>query len=718
MFLLGRSNDMLWMVSDPEGPTIRVGAKRRGRQPVFGSAAALTGHRVGRYVVLELLGKGGMGAVYRAYDPILDRSVALKLLLADQGAFSTAEARDRLLREGQAMARVSHPNIVKVHDVGIHGNDVYVAMDLVVGVTLKQWVDQSERSWREIVRVMRQAAEGLAAAHDVDLVHRDFKPGNVMIDGNGRAFVTDFGLARLSSTPSGPIEAPEPSDLRSRTSSSTSSALTSQLTQAGTVMGTPAYMAPEQHRNEAIDGRADQFAFCVTFYEALFGERPFLGSSPRELVSNVARRRFARITSRRRVPRWVVHVLWRGLRLEPFERYPTMHALLDELQVRRSRRRRLGLVAAAAATVAVMLLGQYGHGKLRVERACGHIDGPIARIFQPARAITVGAALERLGGRHAADTAALVLDRMGRLASAWTEASRQACLEHHILAQSSDESFDATTRCLDATLERIDALATRLERPERKMLDRAARATLELGNPDVCLTHSVAAETPVSDDMRGKIAGIWADVELGRLEAARIESLSLLEEASTSGDMRAVTEAKLLLARVYATSRRPGVETLLEEITLDAERGRMDRLGTEAWVALVELAATGDDAARFAAVSMDAEAVMVRADAPVELRARILDARARWHLGRGDNREAADLADRGRALLEPIQTSSVLANVLETLAEAHTRLGQLDRALAFRLQSVAQLSAMLGHEHPRVDAARALVDRALSEARI
>lgn len=707
---------MLSTVSGPEEPTIQVRRKRRARKPVVGSAAPLTGHRIGRYVVLELLGQGGMGAVYRAYDPSLDRSIALKLLLADQGAFSTAEARDRLLREGQAMARVSHPNIVKVHDVGIHGNDVYVAMDLVDGVTLKQWVGQGERSWREVVRVMTQAAEGLAAAHDVDLVHRDFKPGNVMIDASGRAFVTDFGLARLSTTPSGAIEAPAPSDLPSGPSSSAGSALTSQLTQAGTVMGTPAYMAPEQHRNEAIDGRADQFGFCVTFYEALFGERPFLGSSPRDLVANIARRRFARMTSRRRVPRWLVHVLSRGLRLEPFDRYPTMHALLDDLQARRRRRRRLGLVAGAAATVAVVLLAQYGLGRLRVERACGQSGGPIARVWQPARAIAVGTALERFGGRHASDTAALVLDRVGDLASAWTETSRQACLEHHVLAQQSRESFDATTRCLDAKLDRIDALARRLERPDRKMLDRAVHATLELSDPGTCLDGSVARETPSSDDLRGRLAGIWADLALGDLEAARVESLSVLEEASEPEDARATTAAKLLLARVYAISDPPRARTLLEEIALDAERSRTDKLGAEAWATLVELSAAFDDPARFTEVSMDAEAVMARAAAPIELRARILDARARWHLGRGENREAADLADRARSLLEPIQTSSALPNVLDTLAEAHTRLGQPDRALAFRLQSVAQLTAMLGREHPRADAARALVDRALPEA--
>ncbi|MBA3462537.1 MAG: serine/threonine protein kinase, partial [Deltaproteobacteria bacterium] len=221
------------------------------------------GDRVGRYLILSTLGTGGMGVVFSAYDPQLDRKVALKLLRSGL-QLATKDAQKRLRREAQAIAQLSHPNVVGVYDVGTDGGDLYIAMELVEGETLGQWLRSYPRTWREIIDVFLQAAKGLVAAHGVGLLHRDFKPDNVLVGGDGRVRVTDFGLARS-------LLVLDEESARGQTTPHLPAALSSSLTATGTVLGTPRYMPPEQLTGPDIDARADQFSFCVALYEALYG---------------------------------------------------------------------------------------------------------------------------------------------------------------------------------------------------------------------------------------------------------------------------------------------------------------------------------------------------------------------------------------------------------------------------------------------------------------
>ena len=234
------------------------------------------GDVVDRYVILTAIGQGGMGVVFAAYDPELDRKVALKLLLPAAQTDEHADARTRLLREAQALAQLSHPAVVAVHDVGTVGDQVWLAMEFIDGVTLARWIKQT-RPWRAVLEVFRRAGEGLAAAHAVGLVHRDFKPENVMVGADGRVRVMDFGLARAD----GPsLSLPPRSDLRV-----SSSALRAEVTVAGAVLGTPAYMAPEQWLGGATDARTDQFAFCGSREGEVFETIYFLGrANPRLLA--------------------------------------------------------------------------------------------------------------------------------------------------------------------------------------------------------------------------------------------------------------------------------------------------------------------------------------------------------------------------------------------------------------------------------------------------
>ena len=335
------------------------------------------GQTIDRFVVIGLVGRGGMGEVYAAYDPELDRKVAIKLLRA-RG--DTADGRTRLLREAQAIAKLSHPNVVVVYDVGTFGDSVFIAMEFVDGRTLTGWMQAGQRSRREILQVFLSAGRGLAAAHAAGLVHRDFKPDNVMVTNDGQVRVMDFGLARHTrdaeeaaaprrepAAPGGdPADTFDPSADPDATlniakgdpPATSGKYLSVKLTQTGAMLGTPAYMAPEQFAMTATDARTDQFSFCVALYELLYGARPFPGESRPRAHDERSRRpaRSAEAPPKSRVPGWLRRVVLRGLETEPARRYPSMTALLSALETDPTIRWRrvatgVGLLACAALAV-------------------------------------------------------------------------------------------------------------------------------------------------------------------------------------------------------------------------------------------------------------------------------------------------------------------------------------------------------------------------------
>jgi hypothetical protein len=324
------------------------------------AASEQPGGTLGRYRLERMLGEGGMGSVYAAFDPDLERRVALKVL---RDAASGDQARQRLLREARAMARLTHANVVTVHEVGSAGGRDYVAMELVDGETLAEWLRAEKRAEGEIVDMFRFAGRGLAAAHAAGLVHRDFKPHNVLRRRDGRICVTDFGLARGVETVSG-LEVT--ADIRAGATSTPSSL--SGLTATGSVLGTPAYMAPEQWAGGTVGPPADQFAFCVALWEALTGERPFRGPTIEELKTEVARGAAALDTGK--LPRRLRSVLVRGLDPEPDKRWPSMDALLVHL-ARAERRPKVALFAVGSAVVAsAAIYIALGRGSAPVAAAC------------------------------------------------------------------------------------------------------------------------------------------------------------------------------------------------------------------------------------------------------------------------------------------------------------------------------------------------------------
>ncbi len=285
--------------------------ERELKARMFGTDVAV---KVGRYDVQRRIGRGGMGTVYMARDPTLDRPVALKVLRADR-----ADGQERMLREAHALARLSHPNVVTVHEVGTHADRVFMAMELVQGQTLRQWLDR-EPTRPQIYEVFAQAARGLEAAHRAGLVHRDFKPDNVLIGDDGRVRVVDFGVVK-------PIEDDEPSTASPEPWTSLDPV---ELTATGQLLGTPAYMTPEQFLGRAVDARTDVFALCVTLYEALSGERPYGGEDAADVCRAVLEDepRPLRVDG---VPRSLADLVDQGLRRDPEQRPSSIAGLLAEL---------------------------------------------------------------------------------------------------------------------------------------------------------------------------------------------------------------------------------------------------------------------------------------------------------------------------------------------------------------------------------------------------
>ncbi|HVV87816.1 MAG TPA: serine/threonine-protein kinase, partial [Kofleriaceae bacterium] len=311
------------------------------------------GDGIGRYRIDRVLGQGGMGVVYAAHDPDLDRPVALKVLRGAAGS----EARTRLLREARAMAKLSHPNVITVYEVGSAGAIDFVAMELIDGKSLAEWLAGGRRPAEEVLRVFRAAARGLEAAHGAGLVHRDFKPANVLLGRNERVVVTDFGLARaFDDLAVVPDDAP-PADLattqpvataRAPSARPDAASLSSTLTRTGALLGTPADMAPEQFAGVTAGPRSDQYAFCVALWEALAGGRPFQGATIDDL------RRAAEGGDTRgddALPRRLRPILLRGMAREAADRYPDLTALRAAIDRAERRPRRLVVAATAGAAV-------------------------------------------------------------------------------------------------------------------------------------------------------------------------------------------------------------------------------------------------------------------------------------------------------------------------------------------------------------------------------
>ncbi|MEM9463168.1 MAG: serine/threonine-protein kinase, partial [Myxococcota bacterium] len=454
--------------------------------------------KIGHYTVLDLLGVGGMGVVCTAYDPKLDRKVALKLLRKKRGNDSrNSTGQARLIREAQALAKLSHPNIVTVHDVDKVDGQIYMAMEYVDGSSLDKWMVRSERQWREVVDVFVHAARGLAAAHAAGITHRDFKPANVLIGKDGRVLVVDFGLAKSQdqddkhqSDSEPPINERsirarrlDPAEIfreRGSLMDVIGSTQDTKLTQVGRTVGTPAYMAPEQFLGLAVGPETDQFSFGVALYEALYGYLPFPDDDRDELIARVTEGRISETPKDTPVPGWVHRVVLRALHQRPEERFPSMDALITALQADPAKRRRRALFALGG----VLLTGISSWGIAQAMSSdtdvCTGAADRMNEVWNDGRRAEIEAAFETTELHYARDQWERVDQELDGRAAAWVGHHVEVCRATNVRRDQSTHLMDVRMACLERRRGQMRALVEVLLSPDEDVVREAVKAVQSL----------------------------------------------------------------------------------------------------------------------------------------------------------------------------------------------------------------------------------------------
>jgi serine/threonine protein kinase/tetratricopeptide (TPR) repeat protein len=537
--------------------------------PEFDLATLKRGDAIGRFVVLQPVGRGGMGEVYAAYDSELDRKVAVKLLKPRLSG--SVDGRIRLLREAQTIAKLSHPNVVVVYEVGTSRDAVFIAMEFIRGNTVRAWLDQSPRSWRDVLPVFLAAGRGLVAAHDAGIVHRDFKPENVMITDDGQVRVMDFGLARQVASEEGQVPSRKEAmaahsavlsadialgttsqgDPSSESGARSGNYLRFKITQTGTQIGTPAYMAPEQFLAAGgVGAGTDQFSFCVSLYGALYGEGPFAGDTISELRANVLDGLLRPPPERRQVPSWIRRILMRGLATDPASRFPSMTALLRALGDDPGRRRRklLMMTAGAMSTLLIAVAAnRLGAGprtmcvadssRLAGVWDFGGVPSPRREAIRHAFAKTTAADSEQVF--HS--VARLLDDYVQRWMSMYTE----TCEATHVRGEQSTDVLDLRMACLRERLGNVRALTDILLNPDERVVLNAPSAAGALPNLERCADVPLlkAVVSPPEDrgtrrrvdEVRDQLAQLNALRDSGQCSRAELKATELIEAARAIG---------------------------------------------------------------------------------------------------------------------------------------------------------------------------------------
>lgn len=589
--------------NDLGGPDTLVGdepsVRSRGPECTFEEGAA-----VGRYVLLERVGAGGMGVVYAAYDPQLDRRIALKVLKG-RGFRRTlgSDGPTRLLREAQAMAKLSHPNVVALHDVGTLGDEVFLAMEFIEGQSLRVWL-HGEHHWRDIVDVFLQAGRGLAAAHAAGLVHRDFKPDNVLVGDNGRVVVTDFGLARQLQVSDATLsehlgpEVTQPQQVipeeEEDEGSSAQLIVSGAMSRTAGQVGTPAYMAPEQHETMAeVTAAADQFSFCVALYEALFGRHPFRGSDPVSIsMAVVANDRRPPRPDEHRVPRRIRRVIERGLSHDPKQRFAAMRALLAQLNPRSPAQRNAKWAFVGMAG----LLGVTGASVWMTDSsptACANASRHLESVWNRAERQRIADAFEASGLPFSDRAMESVSRRLDEYATQWVGTHKGVC-EASVHGEQSQELLDRRMRCLDRRRDALIQLVGVLAEADTETVLRAQSTAEALpgieGCNDLEALQAGYALPPTEKE------AILAEASALRLRAETLLEAGKLEEGHASAnaafDLAMTTGYPPIIARTrqtltHSTSRRgkfAQAERLATQTLVDARAAKDVRLEAEAWL--------------------------------------------------------------------------------------------------------------------------------------
>ncbi|MBM4776452.1 MAG: tetratricopeptide repeat protein [Archangiaceae bacterium] len=655
------------------------------------------GDRLGRYEVDGFLGAGAMGEVYLARDPALSRKVALKVLRVEKGR-DTPALRARLVREAQAMARLSHPNVVAVYEVGDEGGQVFVAMEFIDGGSLRRWVDQ--RDWRVVLQACVDAGKGLSAAHARGLIHRDFKPDNVLVGSDGRVKVTDFGLAADVDDEFTETAAPAP-DL-----------VDAKLTQTGALIGTPAYMAPEMLEGRKSSAACDQFAFCVSTVEALSGKRPMDGATVGELLK--ARLRGPQLDQKPPVPVEVWRALERGLALDPAKRFDSMDSLLSVLEgVLVPKRRWPFLVTAAAVVVA---LGAGGVAWRARTPSCDVPADALAGVWDSTVRERVQAAMSATKVPFADNASNAVRTVLDERAAAWSLARREACEATWVTRTQSPQVLDLRMRCLDRAKEQLGAMAAWFSKADADVVTSTSTVLATLEPLEWCadpklLAASVTPPTPAQQPAVTKVRDELARTSL--LVAARppaaVDALKPLVETARATQYPPVhAETLAMLAEAHlANSDAKAAEAAAREAATIADAVGDDVDRARALLTLID--AVGPEQARWSdgtSFAKDARAVVQRLGNDARLEALLEVREGKLLYTQSQYSEARTHYERALALRERLfgKDDPAVADVLQFLAICVGSMGKLDDAKAMYERALVIREKSLGPLHPEVAA--------------
>ena len=505
-------------------------------------------------MVLEVLGRGGMGVVYAAYDPQIDRRVAIKVLHAH---LMTDEMRARFLREAQSLGRLTHPNVVTVHDTGTFDGSVFITMEYVRGRTLRAWLRERPRSWRESLAVLEQAGRGLAAAHAEGIVHRDFKPDNVLIADDGRVVVTDFGLARAEPESPGTGDArPAASGRESPQSAAAGREVDTRAraaTEHGRVVGTLGYLSPEQARGEECDARSDQFSFFATLYFAIYAEPPVRGQTMSDYLQALSAGPIEPPAARG-IPPWLRRVLRRGLSAKPGDRFPTMKALLDALN--KDPRGMLGrgaLIAAIAVAVSAVAWNFARHERTALD-ACDDDAQLVAGTWNDAARDGVHRAFAATGSADTEETFGRVDHELDDYARRWRGAHHETCEATRVRHAASEEEMHLRFACLERRRTELGALVGLFERADGQIVSKSLEAAYGLIPPASCSESGAKSIIALPTDpaerehvlnARRALADADSLSAAGKLKESLASAQTALAEAQAAHHR--ATEAEVLL---------------------------------------------------------------------------------------------------------------------------------------------------------------------------
>jgi tetratricopeptide (TPR) repeat protein/predicted Ser/Thr protein kinase len=681
---------------------------------LFGAAAEPV--KIGRFTVLKRLGAGGMGVVYAAYDNELDRKIAIKLL---RGVDETGSHIARLRREAQALAKLSHPNVVHVYEIGAFRKQVFVAMEFVEGVSLREWEPApGPGAVDEILAKFIEAGHGLAAAHAAGLIHRDFKPDNALVGNDGRVRVLDFGLARgLLEDEDVPAAALNQSvDLFD----SNDSHLRAPLTRTGAILGTPAYMAPEQHLGKRADARCDQYAFCIALFEKLYGQRPFSANNLRQLVMRVLDGKIEEPSeSRHPVPQWLRRVLERGIAVDPEQRWPDMNSLLAALAG--PSKRRGWLLAVAIVTLAAAIGTTWAVTRDTGPGPCEGGERELVGVWDDEIREQVHAAFLATKAPYAENAWEGTMHHLDAYADAWVQMHREVCEASVVRQEESPELFGRKMVCLGQRLTELEQLTELLVAADADVVSLAVVAAGSLSQIEACADERALiadVDDERLDELERLLASATGRKSLGKYDEGFEIAQQALTFAREIGTAHGEARALFLLGDIQTKRRKiPEGKQYLREALRRADVAGDDATRVQALTQLMRVAYLEHDLDGGEVLTADARAALDRLGPAPLLEADFYLQLGSLATARGDSEHAAEYHRRALEIREAQLGANhqEVAISLTNIANALRAQGHHEASEEHARNALEIFEARLGHVHPYTAASHNNIGNSLFE---